>query len=157
MAYLLPYRGIKAAPAGVRQGKIARILMLFSKHWKKQQIRTAAELPLFQIRKCRRIRCQSKERPRSRACPAGKLPRRQNPRRSGKQRHPCTGILVQKRRSAPLDKAAAHDCDQIVRAGLLPRLFHMVNMSRVKRVVFYDDACCFQSDKYLHVHGFLTF
>ena len=57
----------------------------------------------------------------------------------------------------PLDKAAAHDCDQIVRAGLLPRLFHMVNMSRVKRVVFYDDACCFQSDKYLHVHGFLTF
>lgn len=65
--------------------------------------------------------------------------------------------LVQKRRSAPLDKAAAHDCDQIVRAGLLPRLFHMVNMSRVKRVVFYDDACCFQSDKYLHVHGFLTF
>ena len=46
---------------------------------------------------------------------------------------------------------------QIVRAGLLPRLFHMVNMSRVKRVVFYDDACCFQSDKYLHVHGFLTF
>ena len=58
---------------------------------------------------------------------------------------------------AALDKAAAHDCDQIVRAGLLPRLFHMVNMSRVKRVVFYDDACCFQSDKYLHVHGFLTF
>ena len=147
MAYLLPYRGIKAAPAGARQGKIARILMLFSKHWKKQQIRTAAELPFFQIRKCRRIRCQSKDRPRSRACPAGKLPRR----------HPGTGILVQKRRSAPLDKAAAHDCDQIVRAGLLPRLLHMVNMSRVKRVVFYDDACCFQSDKYLHVHGFLTF
>ena len=28
-------------------GKIARILMLFSKHWKKQQIRTAAELPFF--------------------------------------------------------------------------------------------------------------
>ena len=26
---------------------LARILMLFSKHWKKQQIRTAAELPFF--------------------------------------------------------------------------------------------------------------
>ena len=47
------------------------------------------------------------------------------------------------------------DMDDLI--GLLPRLFHMVNMSRVKRVVFYDDACCFQSDKYLHVHGFLTF